>query len=173
MSERDSYRYTIEEVNKLHESLLIQVNKSVKQIIARALTMVPKEITDYIIQKCFLLSLWKEADGSSIQISHFKGKKYLIIISDDILGKCFGRRHEVLQEDWNEVEGYSTILHEFAHCWLGHESSPSLSKSEGIYQENEASILAEEWLRDYNLYLQTKGQPTLWEQVRGKGELQK
>lgn len=173
MSKQDSYRYTIEEVNKLLGSLLIQSNESVKPVIARALTMVPKEIADYIIQKCFLLSLWKEADGSTIQISHFKEKEYLIVISDDILEKCFSQRRDIQLGLWNEVEGYSTILHEFAHCWLRHKSSPGLSESVVIQQEKETSGLAEEWFREYNLYLKTKGQPTIWEQVREKDEPQK
>ena len=172
MSKQDSYRYTIEEVNKLLDSLLIQSDESIKPIIARALTMIPRGVADYIIEKCFLLSLWKAVDGVVIQINQFKEKEYLIVISDDILEKCFGHGHEIMPEHWNEVEGYSTILHEFAHCWLGHKSSPSLSEPERIQQENAAFDLAEEWFKDYNLYLQANGQRTLWEQVRGKDEPQ-
>ena len=172
MSEQDSYRYTIKEVRKLLGSLLIQINEPFEPIIAMALAMIPKDVTDYIVQKCFLISLWKTVDGIAIQTNDFKEKEYVIVISDDILEKCFGGGRQILPEHWNEVEGYSTILHEFAHCWLGHKSSPSLSEPERIRQENEAFGLAEEWFKDYNLYLRTKGQPTLWEQVRGKDDRQ-
>lgn len=161
MREPDSYRYTVGDIKKLQRRLLIQVNESVKQIFIRVLTMIPKEVADYIIHKCFLLSLWKEVDGVSIQIDNFKEKEYLIAISDDMLEKCFGRGREIQPELWNEVEGYSTILHEFAHCWLGHKSTPSLSESERISQEKEAVDLAEEWFKEYNLYLKTNGQLTL------------
>ena len=172
MSKQDSYRYTIEDVNKLQGSLLNHSNESVKPIIDRALTMIPKETADYIIQKCFLLSTWKEVNGAAFQISYFKGKDYLIVISDDILENCFGRGRDILPEHWNEAEGYRTILHEFAHCWLSHKSSPGLAESERIHQEEDAFGVAEEWFSEYNIHLKTTGQPFILEQVREKYEHQ-
>jgi hypothetical protein len=107
---------------------------ALRTVIVNLLTCIPAEVVDYLVQHSLVISTWQNCDGQYFP-NKLTRKKDIILLSEHLL-------------DGDEDQRDKTILHEFAHCWLRHQS-PALKEGmtgeEILKQEDEADELAYKW----------------------------
>ncbi len=109
-------------------------------IILEALNILPEEVKEYFVENPVMFSAemyFRRANALCISHEDFKDCKRLIHINYHVW-------------DYGKKKIIRTILHELAHCYLGHEAGFGKSKKFISKLENEADRLADKWLRLYS-----------------------
>lgn len=104
--------------------------------ISWALSQVRKDIVDGIFENCVLLITEKSEKGTYYPKNTFIDKN-LICFSDSYI------------ESASDPEIEHTVLHEFAHYYLGHQIPEE--KEEKAKQESEAEEQVKEWLEEFKI----------------------
>lgn len=129
--------YSSDEIRQMEGEEFILGTLALRKVIVNLLTYIPAEVVDYLMQHCLVISTWQNCDGQYFP-SKLLRKKDIILLSEHLL-------------DGDEDERDKTILHEFAHCWLRHQSpvlKDGMTGEEILRQEDEADELAYRWGRN-------------------------
>ena len=133
------FMYTSEEIDYgLDMSLLIP--EYARSPLANAISYLPEDIIDFVIEKCFFISMDKECNGIHIAMDdfRFKDKSGLIILSDTLWSR-------------DEKAIAFIIAHEVAHAYKKHgfksfeDTNPILNNK----KEREADEQAILWLKPH------------------------
>ena len=126
--------YTCEQIRQMDGEEFILGTLALRKVIVNLLTCIPAEVVDYLVQHSLVISTWQNCDGQYFP-SMLTREKDIILLSEYLL-------------DGDEEQRDKTILHEFAHCWLRHQSpalKDGMTGEEILKQEDEADELACEW----------------------------
>ncbi len=127
--------YTFEEAWDMDASRATLRNTTLRGIVARALSKVPKEVVDRVYDECLFLMPTYEERGCFIPKELLRDK-CIIALSE-----------KLLEEDEKNIEG--DLLHEVAHYYLGHKSPIHLSEEETRKQEEEADRAVDRWSKAF------------------------
>jgi len=128
-------RYTPAQVHYMDAGVVTMGDDDLRYIISDVLAKVPAAVVDRVMDGCRFLMPRIQGKGTFIPAALLEGLDVILL-------------PEGLLDDPDEME--TTILHEVAHFWLGHESPLQWDPSEDILprydqQEAEAWTQVGEW----------------------------
>lgn len=124
--------FTFEDVYHIDRGSASLGNEDLRNLLARILTIVPKEIVDAVYEDCLFLLINPSAKGSFFP-KRLIERKHLIIFPEDLL-------------DWSFEEQLDKVLDAVAHYILNHKSGLELDNDDLEKQEQEAEALRNRWL---------------------------
>ena len=127
-------KYTSQQIYDKDGGVFTQDNPRLQHLVAKVLERIPSYVVDGLMEKCLIVC---PSVASGYIPNDEIGNKGVIILNESILSS-----------DINKVT--YTILHECAHCWLGH-NTPHWTRDESIAREymrneGEATDLVHQWL---------------------------
>jgi hypothetical protein len=134
--------YSRDRIRQMDGEEFILGTLALRKVIINLLTCIPAEVVDYLMQHCLVISTWQNCDGQYFPSKLIK-RKDIILLSEYLL-------------DGDEDQRDKTILHEFAHCWLRHQSpvlKDGMTGEEILKQEDEADELAYRWGKNRGKHL--------------------
>jgi len=128
-------RYSLEQADYAFGGIN-SVSEEFRVILAKALSKLPKDIVDWVVNFAFFISSSDEYWAFTLFIDEFEHKKGVIFLSEN------------LKEEIEEKQLF-WIAHEIAHLKLNHRSPIfcGLSEKETKRQEAEADNLVKTWLK--------------------------
>lgn len=128
-----THRYTPEQVWYEDGGVVTLNSDRLRRAMSRALSKIPASVADYILKNCLLLMIEPEEGGTFLPNRLIRHSHLLAF------------PHSLLDQSEEEID--RTILHEVAHCWLGHRWGLELPQEEDYEeQEKEAWAKVDEWL---------------------------
>ena len=126
-------RYSFEQLWHLDGGTLTVDDDDARRLVAKALSYVPADVADRIVDECCFVMPRAAAKGFVAPRQITDGRT-IIGLSEVILG--------------NERDALLTVLHEVAHHYLGHKIGllEDITEEDDVRQEREANKQAEEWL---------------------------
>ena len=124
--------FTFKDVYHIDRGSASLGNEDLRNLLARILTIVPKEIVDAVYEDCLFLLINPSAKGSFFP-KRLIERKHLIIFPEDLL-------------DWSFEEQLDKVLDAVAHYILNHKSGLELDNDDLEKQEQEAEALRNRWL---------------------------
>lgn len=129
-------KYTVEEITDQNCGCVLPGTKKLLDPHTLALSKVPKEIADRVLEECLFLMPNPGMGGFRVSKRLLQGKD-VIVLSE-----------KLLEEDQKYI--VLTILHEVAHFYLNHKNRvlDGLSEEEDRKQEEAADRWARQWIED-------------------------
>lgn len=129
-------KYTFEEITDQNCGCVLPLNDRLLELHASALSKVPKEIAERVLEECLFLVPDPGMGGFRISKRVLQGKD-VIVLSE-----------KLLEKDNKDI--VPIILHEVAHFYLNHKSRllDQLSEEEDRKQEEAADRWARQWIED-------------------------
>ena len=129
-------KYTFEEIWYNDCGCYTMSNEQLRDLVALALSKVPKEIADRVFEECLFLMLTPGEMGLFLSKKLRQGCD-VIVLSEKLLEK-------------DEKDKALIILHEVGHFYLNHNRQlfDGLSEEEDRKQEEAADRWARQWIED-------------------------
>ena len=133
----DEWEYSSEGIDYALDSARDLIPNYARAPLAKALSLLPKKIIDFVVDNCVFISPEAESQGYWYSFNHpfLKGKKGFILLDENL---------------WRArpIEMAFTIAHEVAHAYRGHNVIMTLDSNfeESMKNEVEADKLAIRWL---------------------------
>lgn len=129
-------KYTVEEIWYKDGGYKTMNIEELRGLVALALSKVPKEIADRVLEECLFLMLTPGVMGLFVSKKLLQGRD-AIVLSEKLLEK-------------DEKDKALIILHEVGHFYLNHNRQlfDGLSEEEDRKQEEAADGWARQWIED-------------------------
>ena len=129
--------YSYDEIQHMDGEEFILGNLELRRAIVNLLTRIPTDVVDYLVKHSLVISTWQNCDGQYFP-NKLIAEKDIILLSEHLL-------------DGDTFQRDRTILHEFAHCWLKHQSpalKDGMTGEDILKQEDDADELVDKWSKN-------------------------
>jgi hypothetical protein len=127
--------YKTDEIHYMDAGIVTAGDDRLRNLLAYALTEVPKDIVDQAFDECLFFTVDPETQGEFVPKS-FIGPKSVILLPPDIFDRTYREQSEA-------------ILYQLAHFALNHKMGIDVSYHVMKRQEAEAKALVRQWLKEH------------------------